>query len=129
MYKLYSASDISIFYPFILVYMILYMPTLALVNSISFNQMDDPEKEFSTIRVWGTIGWIVAGLMISYVFHWDAVANITGGLLRNTFLMACIASVFLGLFSFILPLTPPKSNKNEKVTVSDILGLDALKLL
>src|SRR6476646_11172088 len=67
--------------------------------------------------------------MISYVFHWDAVANITGGLLRNTFLMACIASVVLGLFSFILPLTPPKSNKNEKVTVSDILGLDALKLL
>ncbi|MBC7653054.1 MAG: MFS transporter, partial [Oligoflexus sp.] len=100
-----------------------------LVNSIAFNQMSDPEKEFSTIRVWGTIGWIVAGLMISYVFHWDSSANISGGLLRNTFLMAGIASAILGLFSFILPLTPPKSNKNEKVTVSDILGLEALKLL
>ncbi|MEO5912043.1 MAG: nucleoside permease [Pelobium sp.] len=129
LYLMYQSANFETFYPYVLGYMIVYMPTLALVNSVAFNQMKDPEKEFSTIRVWGTIGWIVAGLMISYVFHWDSVANITGGFLRNTFLMAGIASVILGLFSFILPLTPPKSDKNEKVTVSDILGLDALKLL
>jgi nucleoside transporter len=126
---MFRSTNFETFYPYVLGYMIAYMPTLALVNSIAFNQMSDPEKEFSTIRVWGTIGWIVAGLMISYIFHWDSSINISGGLLRNTFLMAGIASAILGLFSFILPLTPPKSNKNEKVTISDILGLEALKLL
>lgn len=129
MYQMYSAGEISVFYPYVLIYMILYMPTLALVNSISFNQMNDPEKEFSGIRVWGTIGWIVAGLLISFVFLWDAEGNIKAGLLKNTFLLSAIASLVLGLFSFTLPKTPPKVSRDQKVKVSDILGLDALKLL
>ncbi|WP_316785508.1 nucleoside permease [Pedobacter frigiditerrae] len=128
MYQMYNAADISVFYPYVLSYMILYMPTLALVNSVSFNQMKDPEKEFSSIRIWGTLGWIAAGLLISFAFHWDSQEGVKDGLLRNTFLMASIASIVLGLFSFLLPKTPPKG-KGEKVTISDILGLDALKLL
>ncbi|NQX40537.1 nucleoside transporter [Pedobacter steynii] len=129
MYQMYNATDINVFYPYVLGYMILFMPTLALVNSVSFNQMKDPEKEFSTIRVWGTIGWIAAGLMISYIFHWDQKENVAEGLLKNTFLMAGIGSLVLGLFSFALPKTPPKVAAGEKVKISDILGLDALKLL
>jgi nucleoside transporter len=129
MYQMYSAKDVSVFYPFVLGYMVLYMPTLALVNSVSFNQMRDPEKEFSTIRVWGTLGWIIAGLAISFLFHWDSPDGIKQGLLKYTFLMAGIASLILGLFSFTLPATPPKIAKGEKVTVSQLLGLDALKLL
>lgn len=128
MYQMYNATNIAVFYPYVLGYMILYMPTLALVNSVSFNQMADPEKEFSSIRIWGTIGWIVAGLLISFAFHWDSPENVGALLLKNTFLMAGAASLTLGLFSFILPKTPPKG-AGEKVTVSDILGLDALKLL
>ncbi|HZH94733.1 MAG TPA: MFS transporter, partial [Flavisolibacter sp.] len=124
----YNATDISVFYPYVLIYMILYMPTLALVNSVSFNQMTNPEKEFSGIRVWGTIGWIVAGLAISYLFHWDSADGTKDGLLRNTFLLSGVASLLLGLFSFTLPKTPPKA-RGEKVSVSQILGLDALKLL
>jgi nucleoside transporter len=108
--------------------MILYMPTLALVNSVSFNQMKDPEKEFSGIRVCGTIGWIVAGLLISFLVHWDSKDGISEGALRNTFLMSGIASAVLGLFSFTLPKTPPKG-KGEKVDIKQIIGLDALKLL
>jgi nucleoside transporter len=129
MYLMYNANDISVFYPYVLAYMILFMPTLALVNSISFNQMVDPEKEFSSIRVFGTAGWIVAGLLISYVFLWDSEANVKAGLMRNTFMLASIASLVLGLFSFTLPKTPPKVPRGTKVKVSDILGLDALKLL
>ncbi len=129
MYQMYNANEISVFYPYALVYMILYMPTLALVNSISFNQMNDPEKEFPSIRVWGTIGWIVAGLLISFVFLWDSESAIKAGLMKQTFLMASIASLILGLFSFTLPKTPPKVSTGTKVKVSDILGLDALKLL
>jgi len=109
--------------------MVLYMPTLALVNSVSFNQMKDPEKEFANIRVWGTIGWIVAGLSISYLFHWDSADGVKEGLLKNTFLLSGIAAFILGIFSFSLPKTPPKVASNEKVKIGDIIGLDALKLL
>ena len=129
MYKLYSSVSITMFYPYVLAYMILYMPTLALVNSVSFNQMKNPEKEFSSIRVWGTIGWIVAGLLISYLFHWDSTENTTRGFLKNTFLMAGVASLVLGILSFTLPKTPPAKSSGEKVSLSQIIGLDALKLL
>ena len=91
MYFLASAPQFDDFYPYLLVYMILYMPTLALVNAISFRQMDDPARHFGSIRVWGTVGWIVAGLAISYAFAWDSQAGIAAGLLRNTFFMAAAA--------------------------------------
>ena len=128
MYQMYQSSDLSSFYIYVFSYMVLYMPTLALVNSVAFNQMKDPEKEFSSIRVWGTIGWIVAGLSISYVFHWDSVESLASGMLKNTFLLAGIAAFILGLLSFTLPATPPKVS-DEKIKIGDIIGLDALKLL
>lgn len=129
MYQMYQSTDFGAFYPLVLGYMIAYMPTLALVNSVSFNQMTDPSKQFPVIRVWGTIGWVVAGLLISYAFNWDSQEGIRDGLLRNTFLMTAIASAILGIFSFFLPKTPPKKVSGEKVSISQILGLDALKLL
>ncbi len=129
MYQMSTATDFAIFYPYVLGYMIAYMPTLALVNSVSFNQMKDPAKEFPIIRVFGTAGWIIAGWIISFGFQWDKIENIQNGALSNTFLMVAIASLVLGLYSFALPKTPPSIDKNEKVTLSDILGLDALKLL
>ncbi|MGB3078636.1 MAG: nucleoside permease [Saprospiraceae bacterium] len=118
------ADSFAGFYPYILAYMILYMPTLALVNSVSFRQMNEPSKQFASIRVWGTIGWIVAGLIIGYVMKWE-----TKGLLRDTFYMASGVSAFLGFFSFLLPDTPPQGNTGTKPSLREILGLDALNLL
>lgn len=129
MYMMYQSTEFSQFYPLVLGYMIAYMPTLALVNSVSFNQMKDPAKEFSFVRVFGTIGWIVAGLTISYIFFWDSPESRADGMLKNTFLMVAIASAILGLFSFTLPKTPPKVDKGESISINEILGLDALKLL
>lgn len=129
MSQMYYSTDFSGFYPYVFGYMILFMPTLALVNSISFNQMKSAEKEFSSIRIWGTIGWIVAGLCISFLFNWDSFEGVSDGLLRNTFAMAGISSVILGLFSFSLPKTPPTVIKGEKVALSTLLGFDALKML
>ena len=129
MYQLYTSESIQSFYPYVFIYMILYMPTLALVNSVSFRQMKDPEKSFSWIRIWGTLGWIFAGLLISFYFHWDNEANVKAGLLKNTFLMAGIASAILGLYSFTLPKTPPTKKTGEKVNIKEIIGLDALRLL
>ncbi|PIQ49879.1 MAG: MFS transporter [Cytophagales bacterium CG12_big_fil_rev_8_21_14_0_65_40_12] len=129
MYLMANTTEFSVFYPYVLGYMIMYMPTLALVNSVAFRTMSDPSKEFSTIRVFGTIGWITAGLVISFIFSWDSQESIASGMLENTFMMTAIASAILGLFSFTLPKTPPLVKKGEKIALRDILGLDALKLL
>ncbi|HEX3024149.1 MAG TPA: MFS transporter, partial [Chitinophagaceae bacterium] len=122
MYYISSQTDFNSFYPVILVYMILYMPTLALVNAISFKQMNNPEKEFSFIRVWGTLGWIAAGLIIGWL------AFEQSGSLVNTFKISAAVSLLLGLFSFTLPNTPP-GNTSKKISIAEIIGLDALKLL
>lgn len=127
MYFMSQATSFEAFYPLVFAYMVAYMPTLALVNSVSFFQMKDPAKEFSIIRVFGTIGWIIAGLLISY-FQWDSTESISQGALSNTFTMVAVASLILGLISFTLPKTPPSQSEGA-ARVSDILGLDALKLL
>ncbi len=129
MYQIAMAEEFNVFFPYVLGYMILYMPTLALVNSVSFNQMNDPARQFAIVRVFGTIGWIVAGMIISYAFHWDSAEGIADGALRNTFLMTAVASALLGIFSFTLPKTPPRIKRSERVRIADILGLEALKLL
>ncbi|AOE61197.1 nucleoside permease [Pseudomonas corrugata] len=128
LYQLYAAQDFSDFYPFVLAYMVVYMPTLALVNSVAFRQMRDPALEFSRVRVWGTIGWIVAGVVISFVFAWDSREAIAAGGLRNTFLMAAIASLALGIYSFTLPATAPLKAQAGG-GMKQLLGLDALGLL
>lgn len=129
MYVLYSTRDFAAFYPLLLAYMILYMPTLALVNAIAFRQMDDPSRHFPGLRVWGTIGWIVAGLTISYLFAWDSHAGIARGLLRETFLMCSLASFVLGVYAFTLPRTPPRPAAGEGGSLGRALGFDALVLL
>lgn len=129
MYLMSQAGDFNAFYLYVFGYMLVYMPTLALVNSVSFFQMKDPAKEFSNIRVFGTIGWIVAGLVISYLFKWDAQEAIANGALANTFTMVAVASAVLGIFSFTLPKTPPSNSGGEKLSIGEILGLDAIKLL
>jgi nucleoside transporter len=116
------ATGFAAFFPVILIYMILYMPTLALVNSVSFRHMADPEKQFPAVRVLGTVGWIVAGVAIGFL-GWEQ-----GGQLALTFRMAAIASFLLGLFSFMLPATPP-AHRGESASLHDLLGLDALRLL
>lgn len=124
MYMAARADAFEQFYPYILIYMIIYMPTLALVNSVSFRQMEDPSRQFAGIRVWGTIGWIVAGMLIGYVLLWEAKE-----LLRSTFYLAAGASALLGLFSFILPHTPPKAAAAGGVSIAEIVGVEALSML
>jgi len=129
LYLLYAMRTFAMFYPCLLAYMILYMPTLALVNTVSFRQMQEPARYFSGVRLWGTIGWIIAGLVISYLFAWDSRAGIERGLLSHTFLMCSLASFALGLYSFTLPRTPPVLSSVEAPGLKRLLGLDALALL
>jgi len=119
---LYYASTLRTFgpvYSLLLLYALLYMPTLALTNSLSFRQMHDPGTQFGAIRVLGTLGWIVAGILIG-----------TLRLEPTAYAMRIAAgtSLLLGLFCLFLPHTPPPA-VGRKVTLRDALGLDALKLL
>lgn len=90
-----------------LIYCVLYAPTLALTNSIAFINLKNSEKEFGIIRVWGTIGWIVAGLMLS---GWRTIAKSADSFAfqGDTLLLAGIFSLIMGFQSFTLPKTPPK---------------------
>ena len=109
----------------LLVYNACYMSTLALANSIGFAQMEKPEAQFPRVRVWGTIGWIVAGLSITFVLAGNT-ANVEATSLPMK--MAAAFSVLLGLYCFTLPHTPP-AGKGKKVTIGDIVGVEALSLL
>ncbi len=105
------------FYILILLYSLLYMPTIALSNSIAFHQMTDPGKQFPWIRVFGTVGWIVAGLLIG-AFAIEKTSS--------TFIMAAAVSAGLGLLSFALPDTPPKGG--DASSASKALGTEAFVL-
>ena len=118
LYVATTVSDNTTFYWVILVYSLLYMPTIALSNSIAFHQMTDPGKQFPWIRVFGTLGWILAGLMIGFL----SIEKTS-----STFYMAATASLALGLVSFILPNTPPKG-KTASTSASAALGTDAFVL-
>ena len=121
LYYITTVSDPSSFYWVLLLYSLMYAPTLALANSVAFRQMKDTSKEFAGIRVLGTIGWIATGWMI------DKVLRIQTEELALTFKMAAIASFVLAVLSFFLPDTPPKA-KGTKATFKQILGADAFVL-
>ena len=99
-------------------YMCCYMPTLGLGNTIAFTHIPSQEH-FPKIRVWGTIGWIVAGLAVGFA-GWSASLNI--------FWLGAISSILLGLYSFSLPLTPPPA-AGKPFDARALLMLDAFGLL
>ena len=98
--------------------MLTYYPTLALSNTLAMKNMENPDKEFPLIRVFGTIGWIAAGLALTQV-GWDTSVKM--------FHLTAVAALILGVFSFFLPHTPPV--KEGEISIRQILGLDALVLL
>jgi len=110
----------------LLLYNLCYMPTLGLANSLAFHHIESQEKQFPLIRVFGTVGWIAAGLFISLV-----LGAVVAGVPERTALplyTAAVASIVLGLFSFTLPHTPPRA-AGQPVSLKSILGLDALARL
>ncbi len=123
LYYISSQTSFGTFYSFLLIYMIIYMPTLALVNAISLKQISNAEKQFAGIRLWGTIGWIVAGLIIGWMAWEKDPAS-----LSITFKVSAIISAAFGIFCFFLPDTPPPK-ANQPVSIGEVLGLDALKIL
>ncbi len=114
-----SASS-TFFILLLLLHMLSYMPTVGLTNSLAFTHLNDQEKEFPIIRVFGTIGWIAAGIFVSKILGADESSL--------PLRVAGIASILMGFFSFTLPHTPPVA-KGEKTSFRKIIGIDAIKKL
>ena len=120
LWRLSKAEHFPLYFAMLMAHTLCYMPTIALSNAVAFAQMKNAEKQFPYIRVLGTIGWIAAGLAVSFVLRADTT--------RLPFLMGALVSVALGFYAFLLPDTPPQK-RGQTVTVGEILGLDALRLL
>jgi len=106
--------------PLMLLYCLLYAPTLAITNSIAMINLENSEKEFGRIRVWGTIGWIAAGWLLAAWRYGGQSLMVRG----DTLLLAGIFSLIMGLQALSLPHTPPK-----KEGVNPFAFLEALKML
>ncbi len=125
LYYVSTISEASEIIVWLLVYNACYMSSLALANSIGFAHMSNADTQFPRVRVWGTIGWIVAGLSITFVLA-GFVEDVEATRLPMT--MAAAVSLVLGLYCFTLPHTPPAA-RGRQVRIGDVLGLDALALL
>ena len=117
--------------PFVLllaVYAICYMPTLGLTNTVAFHAITqsggDSQRQFPIVRVFGTIGWIVAGYLVAGAIVPGFKVDLSAG----QFHLAGAASILLGLFSFTLPHTPP-AMKGKQATIGSLLGFDAIALM
>lgn len=122
-----TVGNAGAFIGLLLVYNLCYMATLGLSSSLAFHNITDQEKNFPKIRVWGTIGWIVAGLFISFGLK----SFVAGGQPEKTALpvySAAVASLVLAAFSLTLPNTPPPA-RGQAVSARSILGIDAFKEL
>jgi nucleoside transporter len=106
-------------YGLLLAYCLCYFPTIALTNSLTLQHLQDPGRDFPLIRVFGTLGWIAVGV---------AVGSLAIEKSATPFLLASGASIVMGLFSLMLPHTPPGA-KAEAASVRRVLGLDALVML
>jgi nucleoside transporter len=112
-----AAGDGGLLVKYCVAHMLCYMPTLGLGNTITFANLD--RLQFPKVRVWGTIGWIVAGLAVGFL-GWTSSLQI--------FKLAAASSILLGVFAFFLPHTPPPA-KGEPLNMRALLMLDAWKLL
>lgn len=123
-----SSGIPTLFILLLLAYCLCYMPTMSLANTLVFHHINDQEKEFPIIRVFGTIGWIVAGIVVSFGLGLFVADGLRPEQTALPLYLTALASLILGFYSFSLPHTPPK-DLGKKISIKSIVGFDALKEL
>jgi nucleoside transporter len=119
-------TEFGSFIPLLLLYALVYMPTVAVTNSIAFINLEDTERDFPRVRVLGTIGWIFSGIVVGFLptmlgFDDISTTNIP-------FVVTAVASILLAVYALFLPETPPQG-RGSKMDVKELLGLNALGML
>lgn len=102
----------------VFVYMLFFQPTLGLINAVAFRHLGTNQRLFPYIRVFGTLGWVIAGLLVG-------VLGLSAS--PNLFLVTATASLIFGSYSFTLPATPPPA-KGVRFSFSDVVGAKAFPL-
>ncbi|MFT5154838.1 MAG: nucleoside transporter, partial [Planctomycetota bacterium] len=137
-WQLASIEDYTMFLVFSLVYGLVYAPTLALTNSLAFHHLPDRDRDFGKVRLWGTLGWIVVGLLMG---HWLAIAHTPEGLdetatlaaqvagKADAFRLSAILGLVMGCFCFSLPHTPPSASGEKNATVEAMKSVRRQPLL
>ncbi len=115
-----TQKQLATMLPLMLVFALVYAPTLALTNSIALQHLRDPQRQFGPIRVWGTIGWIVAGWILSLMRRTLGSADWP---VIDVFVLAGIFSILMGLASFALPHTPPAKEAPDPLAFREALVL------
>jgi len=121
-----TQTGFSSMYVILLAYSLCYMPTMALSNAVAFRQMKDPKQDFGSIRVLGTFGWIIAGLVIGSLIP----KFFTGHAIEATAIpvrVAAISSFIMAVYSLTLPDTPPL-RKGHGFKLSNIFPAEAFSL-
>jgi nucleoside transporter len=113
----HSAAPTPLFLAVLLLHMLCYMPTVGLAMATAFHLLEHKERDFPLVRVCGTVGWIAAGVLVSYLLQGDTTAL--------PMYIAGAGGIVMGLYSFTLPNVPPPA-AGRRLSIRDIFGLDAL---
>ena len=115
---MYSYTDFNVFYPLTLLYAVLYLPTFALSSSYVLQQLEDPSKQFPGVRVWGSIGWIIAGNIVG-LLSWEKTAN--------PLLLSASLSLILGVYALFLPKVPSIEGKSSN-SIKEFFSVEIIQL-
>jgi nucleoside transporter len=115
---MYSFTDFKVFYPLTLLYAVLYLPTFALSSSYVLQQLEDPSKQFPGVRVWGSIGWIIAGNIVG-LLSWEKTAN--------PLLLSAGLSLILGVYALFLPKVPSIEGKSAH-SIKEFFSVEIIQL-
>ena len=115
---MYSYTDFNVFYPLTLLYAVLYLPTFALSSSYVLQQLEDPSKQFPGVRVWGSIGWIIAGNIVG-LLSWEKTAN--------PLLLSAGLSMILGIYALFLPKVPSIEGKSAH-SIKEFFSVEIIQL-